>query len=324
MTRKNRWRLLLYSPLVAVVVLFFMHPYFRQRMFGPRIKGEPLWIWQEELRAQVAQAPPPTLWNKALAFVGINGQAIGWMGAFPRHDPEMLPVLLSLADDSSEHVRRRVADQLRTMPDDERIIEVLLRMTNDPDMRVRQGAVQSLGNRGAKAAVALPRLRELLNDASPDLRITSARSIGAIKGFDDAAVAMLIDELRTSTNRGHRMDASWSLVSMGKESDLVFKTMVDLCHNDPDFRNRCNCVSLLGHFGRKAIPVVLSCLDDVSRDMRYSAVAAIQLLGTDASEAVPRLLQLQQRETDAFLLHTIQGVLHGIDPKRFPVPPPWS
>jgi HEAT repeat protein len=324
MTPKNRWRMLLYAPLVAVVLFFLMHPYFRQRMFGPRIKGEPLWIWQQELRAQVAQAPPPTLWNKALSFVGLQGQAIGWMGAFPRKDPEMLPVLLSLADDPSEHVRRRVADALMDMPGDEQIIEVLLRMTNDRDAQVRQGAVQSLGHRGAKAAAALPRLRELLSDPSPDLRIASARSIGSIKGYDDEAMAMLKNELRNSTNRGHRMHASWCLVAVGKDSDHVFKAVVELCHSDPDFRNRCHCVNLLGHFGKKAISVLLPFLDDTSRDMRLNAVSAIQLIGADASEAVPRLLQLQQRETDAYLLHTIQDVLHGIDSKRFPAPPPWS
>ncbi len=316
--------MLLYAPLVAVVLFLFMHPYFRQRMFGPRIKGEPLWIWQQELRAQVAQAPPPTFWNKALAFVGFKGQAVGWIGAFPRNDPEMLPVLLSLADDSSEHVRRRVAETLMSMPGDEKVIDALMRLTQDRETGVRYGAANSLGRHGKKAEAALPLLREMLKDTSPDARLTAAQAIGAIKGYDDAVVAMLNDELRNSTNRGHRMQASWCLVSVGKESDEVFKSIVELCHSDSDFRNRCNCVSLLGHFGKKAMTVVLPYLDDVSRDLRYSAVSAIQLIGADASDAVPRLLQLQQRETDAFLLHTIQGVLHGIDPKRFPAPPSWS
>ena len=42
MTRKRLLRIGVYGSLASVVLLFLLHPYSRQMIFGPRIRGQPL------------------------------------------------------------------------------------------------------------------------------------------------------------------------------------------------------------------------------------------------------------------------------------------
>src|SRR5687768_11297048 len=103
--KKRIARILVYFLLAGVTALVISHPYVWQSIFGPTVKGEPLWAWQEEFRSRKWDNGPTTYWGKVLNALKLDSRSISWFGTFPREDAEMLPVLLSLADDGDADIR---------------------------------------------------------------------------------------------------------------------------------------------------------------------------------------------------------------------------
>src|ERR1019366_7308351 len=116
--KKRIARIVVYFGLTCLTALVLSHPYIRQSLFGPKIKGEPLWAWQQEFRAR-SDSQPPTLVGKLLNILKIDSKPMRWIGTFDSGDPELLPVLITLAEDGDENVRCRVANALRYVPPDD-------------------------------------------------------------------------------------------------------------------------------------------------------------------------------------------------------------
>ena len=53
-TRKRPLLIVLGGTAIVIVAAFFAHPYGRQLVFGPRIRGVPLWSWQQQFRKAFA------------------------------------------------------------------------------------------------------------------------------------------------------------------------------------------------------------------------------------------------------------------------------
>src|SRR5437899_3102387 len=133
--KKRVVRLVVYSALIVVTELVLSHPYVRQCAIGPKVKGEPLWAWQEEVRCLALwDQRPPTLLSKVLHFLRLDSEPKCW---FDGADPELLPVYLSLADDNEEKVRASVAAHLGRMPADAKTTKTLLLLLNDKSSEVR-------------------------------------------------------------------------------------------------------------------------------------------------------------------------------------------
>ncbi len=315
MTRKNRWRLVVYTPLVAVVAFVLMHPYFRQQLFGPKIKGEPFWAWQQEFRAERVTEEPDTLWKKMLGWVGANDKTVRWIGYFPANDPEMLPVLLSLVDDPSSSVRLGVAHRLKKSPSDSRVIDALVQLTRDRDHWIRGLSAVALGEHGDKALSALPRLREMLHDEHAVAVTHAAVAINSLSGYDATAIAALELEVRSGKDPSYRGTALWCIAIMGRDSEREFNTILWHSRNDSSgFRGfSLNC---LGHFGKKALPHLLPYLDDPAANLRRGALDGIAMLGDKAAETVPRLVEIEKSDSDAYVRLAARRALQAIDPNR--------
>src|SRR5260370_37574556 len=106
---RTRWlRIGVYGTLGVGVLLFLLHPYSRQTVFGPTVRGMPLCYWQDGFRRR---ADPEAYGNSFTTNV------FQWLG-FAKRQPMLLNLggddevrlLLSLADDPQPRVRERVAD----------------------------------------------------------------------------------------------------------------------------------------------------------------------------------------------------------------------
>ena len=146
--KKRIARIVVYFGLTCLTALVLSHPYIWQSLFGPKIDGVPFWAWQQETRNQFSAASrKPTTLQRAFATIGI-GVHHQWIDGFNfaahSHNPEMLPVLLSLVDDRDEDVRWWVALYLGRMPVQDETITALNRLADDPSKLVSDEAGESL------------------------------------------------------------------------------------------------------------------------------------------------------------------------------------
>src|ERR1019366_9806046 len=170
--KKRIARIVVYFGLTCLTALVLSHPYIRQSLFGPKIKGEPLWAWQQEFRARL-DSQPPTLVGKLLSILKIDSKPMRWIGTFDSGDPELLPVMVSLADDGDENVRRDVAYALDNA-NPAGAMATLIHMLEDRSSNVRHGALSTLMHFRKKSASALPTLRALLKHADPEIQVHAA------------------------------------------------------------------------------------------------------------------------------------------------------
>ena len=139
--KKRIARIVVYFSLTCLTALVLSHPYIWQSIFGPTIKGEPLWAWQQEFRED-AGADPTTHSARTVRLLKFDNEPFRWSGVF--NDPEMLPVLISLADDPDERVRAHVANHLAYLPLEGDVAELYSLALDDPSQKVRQAAIRSL------------------------------------------------------------------------------------------------------------------------------------------------------------------------------------
>jgi hypothetical protein len=147
--KKHIFRVILYAVLIGVPAFVLLDPYHRQCIFGPKIHGVPVYAWQHDTRVWFgAGRNNRSLTDRALAMVGIHPSPTyidNFM--FPSLDPEMLPVLISLADDSDDDVRRSVAYYLGYWYSQEEVTTTLRILANDAVKGVSDQAQISLARR---------------------------------------------------------------------------------------------------------------------------------------------------------------------------------
>src|SRR6266404_7183038 len=133
MTRKRWLRIGVYGTLGFTVLAVFANPYNRQRVFGPKIRGEPLCSWQQRFRHKFApEEKTDTLVTKVSNWMGLQSLD---PDPWPVHDPDMLPVVLSFVDDPSTKIREVVAQSLHMFPLSPETGDSLTRMLDDPSPR---------------------------------------------------------------------------------------------------------------------------------------------------------------------------------------------
>src|SRR5205823_4064421 len=176
--RPRRWRLraLVCTPLAVLCLVTLLHPYLRQSLFGPTVRGKPLCYWQDQFRAR---AEPDEYRNsfsdrltKLLVSVGLkNPTTVDHLF----YSADVLPVLESLVDDRSVRVRRGVLGYLMQLPASPEVDAVIFRLLEDPDATVRAATLLAVHRREFHHEIwrpdlkeALPRLTTLLDD--PDGR----------------------------------------------------------------------------------------------------------------------------------------------------------
>jgi HEAT repeat protein len=167
-------------------------------------RGEPLSYWLDEL-----QARDPAMRQEAVEALRLIG---------PR-DPRVLPALAGMVQDPDPAVRKRAVYALRRMGSkakpavpslvralededreirlmaayalghmqlkDESVIIALLPMLKDEYPKVRQAMLQFLGDLGPAARVALPAVRQALDDPDADVRGEASEALEKIGGMHE-------------------------------------------------------------------------------------------------------------------------------------------
>ncbi len=293
--KKRIARIVVYFSLLAFTFLILSHPYVRQSVFGPTIKGEPLWAWQEEfrIRGEVLN-PNPTRWSKIAALLRLNTAPVQWIGYFPSEDPEMRPVLLSLVYDGDETTRSRAVHALCFLPPDDETIQVLTRLMDDPDSAVSLNARDALSVHGPRSISALPRMREFLKEKDPTAQMYAAVAVLRVDPDTAEALAIVRKGLFSSDIEVSRM-AYHGLNKNFKDDEEVF-ALVKQRAIKGDLHNRLNSIVQLHYFGKKAMPFLMPLLKDDSPTELCFVINAFEGIGPDAAEVVPTLQRLVNHE----------------------------
>jgi hypothetical protein len=313
MTRKNWLRVGTYGTLGAVVLIFVVHPYTRQTVIGPRIRGMPFAYWQDRYREAAAEQQTPFT-TKVLALIGVQRSAA--CTECPA-TPEMLPVVLTLVDDPTPSVRARVAacaGQNRDSPD---AGDALLKLVDDSSAAVRRQATRELGRLQPPYPPADAKLRERLADDDAGCRLEAAFALCRNERVPSNATLAVLRNALPAVDARARLDAVYWMCDLGSEDDRYLPLVAEQISLDASFRR--DHVKCLAYAGRNAIPFLVRFLDDDDLYMRLDAVMCLGHIGRKAEEAVPALEQALQHP-DEQVRKQAATELWQIDPQRFARP----
>jgi hypothetical protein len=291
----RRWLLASIGIAALLFGLAMLHPYPRQSLFGPKIRGKPWCVWEARI---CRYAHRDDYWDsisfKAMRWMGVEDDMVEWKDM---NDADLLPVILHLADEN--------------------------------DLDVRDHAVAAMAQFGKlQNATALPTLHRCLNDKHPNCRINAAWAIWLIDK-DKAVIPILLrtfDEaprsVPTKPGKGpapsrnmDRESAFWVLVIISGEERDLFPDIIAQAQ-DPNQNIRCMVMEALSSFSRNGLPTLLQGLDDPNQWVRKSAADSLKKIGPEAKSTIPALQRLLN-DPDTDVRMKVAEALNGIDPQRF-------
>jgi hypothetical protein len=278
----RRWLLAFVSVAALVFGLLMLHPYPRQSLFGPTIRGKPWCVWENAIRRPGAWGDnDKTLTATLFRWIGVKHEPME-LRMLLNH-PEMLPLVLELAEDQDREMRSAM---LWTLPSCDQL--------RDPSV--------------------LPVLRRRLQDEDSYCRVLAARALWHVaKNKEGFAVAQR--ELEDSRDGNAHREASWLLTDASASSPELFPFFAAHAkHPDPGLRREA--MTALSRFGKKSLTILCQGLEDADLEVRYCAVAALEYLGPDAKDAVPALAR-RLNDTEALVRSRTVEALKKIGPQGF-------
>jgi hypothetical protein len=276
----SRRRLLTFITIAApLFALAMLHPYPRQSLFGPTIRGKPQCAWEATVRRQFGE-------HSDSWFVDFRH----WLdGAHEpmRSDhlfdhPEMTPVVLALLDDDDPGVRSTCMAAIIEFPNlrDRSVLPALYKRHQEDEAELRMLAGQAIF-RIEQDREVLRWFMKHLDDADPQMRVLAMSHLGKL--------ADLAPELYP---------------------EIIVRA------KDPDKSMRCEVMNTMAYFGEKGVPILIDGLKDADSGVRYHAVLIAERLGPVARKAMPAL-EACMRDPDPGVRHAVGSAMPSIDPARF-------
>ncbi len=273
----RRWLFAFLGVASLLLGLAMLHPYPRQSLFGPKIRGKPWCFWEAQVRHHVQREKfEKTPWARSMHWLRIAPTEMDSAELF--NHAEMLPLLLHLINDPNPAMRRGVASQF-------------------------------FWHAKLQDKSAVPSLRARLDDVDSRCRIEAAMALTQIEpGERNFRVLLQILDDPTSDSRFAAMDAMRFMVN-----DEFFDTFVGYAkHGDPSIRSQV--MFTLYRFGKKGVPMLVQGLNDPILAVRRDAMESLGAI--DAKEAVPALERLLN-DKDVSVRTAAVAALASIEPERF-------
>jgi HEAT repeat protein len=308
-TRKRLILLLLGSTLAGLVAAFFSHPYGRQLVFGPRIRGVPLWVWQQQFRKAFAN---DDFIASTLAQFGVKSDQPAW-----HSDPDLLPVLLGLVDEPDDIIRAHVACNLGYHSGSDDAGKALVAFLDDPSELVRESAACAIFNRNLTEpyAPALAKLRERMGDESKGCRLHAAIAAYQIdRKPDEDTLRALREDLRSPVPAWRQL-AVCGLCIMGADTPESFSEVAALARSSADARS--TFAFYAPAYGPRAVPVLTDFLSDSLPWVRMQAARSLGKLGPESKPAIPALVRALSDPHEPTRTAAADA-LSKIDPERYP------
>lgn len=163
----------------------------------------------------------------------------------------------------------------------------LLKLLKNKQPRVKQDAIWVLGFSGNKDTSVY--IHPLLNDKNPEVRREAVLALGRLG--DTQSVPLLIEILKTETNRGVKYDAARTLGILGDQSAAF--PLLTILTKEKDWYVKSAAVEALSHiYNVKAIQVLTDILvTDAGEDAAWTRTKAAWVLATMGKESIPPLIR---------------------------------
>jgi HEAT repeat protein len=311
MTRRRLLLLVLGSTLAGLGIAFFAHPYGRQLVFGPKIRGVPLWSWQQQFRKHYANPNDDFIAN-ALAPFGVKRADPAW-----NPDPDLLPVLLSLVDEPDDQLRAHVAQNLGYYPGSAPAGEALIVLLDDSSETVRLFASSACVNMNLVEPYppALARLRERMEDENEWCRLHAAVAAYQIDRKPDEKTIQTLREKLLSGKGFEQQYAATGLCIMGAATPESLPEVAEQARISFDVRSAFAYHG--GGYGPRAVPPLAELLSAPEDGVRTSAACSLGKLGPESKSAIPALVRALNDPYEP--TRTVAAdALSKIDPERYP------
>jgi HEAT repeat protein len=280
----RRWLLAFLGSAALLFGLAMLHPYPRQSLFGPTIRGKPWCVWEGAVRRHVhPDEADKILMVKTLRWLGVKHEDLKEKDLFD--DPEMMPLVLHVMD--------------------------------DPDWKVQQTAIRAFIQYPAlQNTLALPALYRRLRGNDAYVRVLAAEAIWGINQ-DKEVITVVVNLLQDeeSKRHSHRYYAGLFLYTIHKEAPEILPHLAKLVRDEnPEIRYFV--ASAMRHYGPKGVPVLIECLSDSHESMQRVAADSLGVLGLHAKDAIP-FLERQTNSSHKGAREAAIEALLAIDPLRF-------
>jgi hypothetical protein len=247
--RARRCVLLLVGGVALLLGVAMLHPYPRQSLFGPMVRGKPRCVWQAELRRI---AGPESVTDTLTRWLHVEREAIPQDELFDH--PEMVPLVVELVEDGDFNLRGAAMNRI-----------AMYKSLQDP--------------------AALPALHRWLREDYIHNRLLAARAIWQIDR--DSRVLNLFREMFADSKPGYRALGMSHAATFADAAEL-FPDIAALA-SDPDHRVREPVMYAMRHHGKKGVPILILGLQDEQTNVRLNAAWSLATLGARAADAVPAL-----------------------------------
>lgn len=229
----------------------------------------------------------------------------------------LLKLIPLLSDPESWRVREEAALALVSFHKRATIaVPALRNALNDPKARVRESAARALGAIGRSASDSLPDLAIALNDRNKWVRlaaIDAIRSIGVDDG-DDVVMALIKPAMIDEDNKIQRSayDTLWRMDYDTK----VAVSEISSYLSSGDSQVRLRAVKLLGHMrsdSAEAVVYLIPLLDDPHEFIREATARTLGLIGAGAKPALPRLEELARNDSDRDTRQAAEDSIYNIN-----------
>jgi HEAT repeat protein len=276
----SRNRLLTFAGVAAVFVgLAMLHPYPRQSLFGPTIRGKPRCFWEAEIRRSVLGERP--IFERTMNWFGAESSTMTLQELFD--DAEMLPLVLEMMDDPDYMMQHAGIGNLTIFP-----------ALRDP--------------------AALPALRKQLDGDDLGLRLLAARAIWLI-AKDKTVFPVLLKPL-DDPEPGIRAAGMMHLAAMAADAPELYPEILAR-KTDPNPRVRAPVMYAMANFKEKGVPHLIDGLNDADAEVRVAAVIALDSLDRQVAKAAQSNLEARLSDANRDVRDLATATLQRIDPERY-------
>ena len=196
-------------------------------------------------------------------------------------------------------------------------LPALLRALDDNDKQVWSFAISAIANLGPDAKEAIPALIDGLGTRRTrgrdrDRRQAMTRSAFALSRIGAAAIPPLIEALKSDDN-GLRAGAAKALAGMRGEAAPAIPGLIANLKSEDDVRSET--AEALGAIGAVAVKPLIDSLQAKEPRERAGAAMSLALIGAEARESGPVILDLAKTERDPQVRVALLGALQKIGVK---------
>jgi HEAT repeat protein len=279
----RRWLLAFLGGAALLFGLAMLHPYPRQSLFGPTIRGKPWCVWEAKVR-RYANGDWDSWFFKMMESQGFEDGLRTWEKDL--NDPDFLPLFLHLAEDADPKVRCMAIGRFSKLQETA-ALPVLRRRLTDEDARCRFSAATAIWYI-AKDRDVIPTLVGILKER-PEVAPENKNAQGLFRSnvvlllylisFDNPELYDDLAAFKDDPDFFVRSEVMRSMESFGQKGVIVLRDGL----KDPVAMVREQAAHTLGNIGgnaKESLQELELCLDDPSPRVRLKAAEAIRFVDT--------------------------------------------